>query len=352
VVLFGGFRTSPWLDDTWFFWLPKGLALDHHGLDPRLFIPNQRYVSINSEAYPLWWPSLMNLNMRFAGGVDLRAVNAQLALLLAGFVTSVARLLAGFVRPYLLWPGLLLLVVSPELIRQAQGGGADLPTAFFSVLAALAAMRWLANGERFALVLVFVFASAAIQAKEEGQGLVIIFLVALGVFAIRRAVWLWAVLVLAFATEIPWHLWRREHAVGNPTGAHSGVAHILHLEATATAGKAARSLLHHLVNPREWLLAIPLALALALAATVRGRSARHLAVPLLLGLGYVFWIAVYWGNSSSSDIQGWLNTSAYRVVDSLVLAAAVFTPVLAERVLSPRPLGSAATSGKRQSLRE
>ncbi|MDX6507989.1 MAG: hypothetical protein QOG06_2633, partial [Gaiellaceae bacterium] len=26
-ALIGGFRSSPWLDDTWYFWLPKGRAL-------------------------------------------------------------------------------------------------------------------------------------------------------------------------------------------------------------------------------------------------------------------------------------------------------------------------------------
>ena len=36
----GGFRSSPWLDDAWGIWLPKGLALWHHGLDERLFVPN------------------------------------------------------------------------------------------------------------------------------------------------------------------------------------------------------------------------------------------------------------------------------------------------------------------------
>src|SRR5205085_12487104 len=29
--LVGGFRSSPWLDDTWYFWLPKGRALDTIG---------------------------------------------------------------------------------------------------------------------------------------------------------------------------------------------------------------------------------------------------------------------------------------------------------------------------------
>ena len=39
IGLVGGFRASPWLDDTWYFWLPKGRALDLVGLDPRLWTP-------------------------------------------------------------------------------------------------------------------------------------------------------------------------------------------------------------------------------------------------------------------------------------------------------------------------
>lgn len=345
-VLVGGFRTSPWLDDTWFFWLPKGLALDAHGLDPHLFVRNDRYVSLQSEPYPLWWPVVTSLDVRFGGEVDLRAVNGQLAILTAAFLGAAARLLWRRVRPHLLFPGLLLLACSPELLRQAQGGGADLPLAYMVALSALAASLWVSARDRLALFLAFAFAAAAVQIKEEGIALVAIFLVAFGLFALRRAVLLWGALALGAATSLPWFLWRREHAVGNPVSFGEALSRIAGFEGAHEVGVIADRLAYHLTNPREWLIAVPLALLLALAVAVGGRSPRELALPLGLGAAYLFWIAVYWGNNNE-DVEAWLGTSAYRVVDSLVVVAAVFSPLLAERALSVRaaPAPSAEGSG-------
>jgi len=44
LAIFASFRSSPWLDDSWTFWLPKGIALDHVGLYARVFDGNNSYV--------------------------------------------------------------------------------------------------------------------------------------------------------------------------------------------------------------------------------------------------------------------------------------------------------------------
>ncbi|HYY06906.1 MAG TPA: hypothetical protein VE997_10010, partial [Candidatus Limnocylindria bacterium] len=103
IALVGAFRSSPWLDDTWYFWLPKGRALDLVGLDPRLWTPDPQLHMLfgnDSESLwfirpdnPLWWSILLNLDMRFVGSSDLRAVNGELAFLMIGFVGTAARLL-------------------------------------------------------------------------------------------------------------------------------------------------------------------------------------------------------------------------------------------------------------------
>ena len=54
-LVVGGFRSSPWLDDAWGIWLPKGIALSYLGLDERLFVPNGVYVHFEVPDYPLWW---------------------------------------------------------------------------------------------------------------------------------------------------------------------------------------------------------------------------------------------------------------------------------------------------------
>ena len=150
LVLVGGFRSSPWLDDTWYFWLPKGRALDTVGLDPRLWRPDPSLHMIFGHDYeslyfirpdnPLWWSVVLNLVMRFVGTMDMRAVNGELAFLLVAFVGATARLLWGRIRPWLLLPGLLLLLSAPELLRQTQGGDADVPLAIYLALTVLAAV--------------------------------------------------------------------------------------------------------------------------------------------------------------------------------------------------------------------
>ena len=126
----GGFRSSPWLDDTWSAWLPKGLALQQFGLDPRLFAANHVYQPFANADYPLWWSIVPALDLSFVGRVDLRAVNAELAVLAVAFFAAVARLLWGRVRPAALWGGLLFAAVAPKLLDLLQSGGADVPNAF------------------------------------------------------------------------------------------------------------------------------------------------------------------------------------------------------------------------------
>ena len=116
VAFVGSFRASAWLDDTWFFWLPKGIALDTLGLDARLFAPNDEYVFFERTDNPYWWSIVLQLDMRFVGDVDLRAAPVQLTLLVAAFVASIG-----------VQPGVVVAVVDPTAGRtnenQAQKRG-------------------------------------------------------------------------------------------------------------------------------------------------------------------------------------------------------------------------------------
>src|SRR5207302_1514155 len=73
LLLVGAFRTPPWLDDSWTFWIPKGLILGDLGLDHRLFTPNAHFLPLTHRAYPLLWSITAELPIRFVGHVDLRA---------------------------------------------------------------------------------------------------------------------------------------------------------------------------------------------------------------------------------------------------------------------------------------
>jgi hypothetical protein len=244
---------------------------------------------------------------------------------------------------------LLLLAVSPELVRQVQGGGADLPLAFMLTTATLAAWRWLTARELLALGLAVALVAAAVQTKEEGTLLAIGFFGALGLFALRRGLVLWAGLALAFATALPWYVWRLTHEVGNPVSAGEGVGNVTGLDNIAVIEDAGRKLLDHATSPRQWLVAIPVLVVLTALALARGRRLHDLAPLAAVAAGYAGLVAIYWGNSGDGDVSNWLATSAYRVVDSVVVLAALFIPVLAERVVSVWRAAS-SSAGERAGL--
>lgn len=326
-LLIGAFRSSPWLDDAWGIWLPKGIALSHLGLDERLFVPNGEFVHFEVPDYPLWWPALTGLDVRLGGDVDVRAMNAQLGILAVAFLGAAARLLWGWVRPWLLWGSLLLLAASPEFLRHTQSGMADLPLAVFLSLSLLAGVGWLATGRLFYAALIVVFGATAVATKAEGLPELVLLLGLLGLHAPSRRWGLWLSGLAAAATALPWLIWQSVHDVERRIALGDG----LDTDRADRLGPAVEGLLSHMFDPTEWLLLVPIALALALLGFMRERRAAWLALVALLGAGFVLLAWAYW--AARDEIEFLVATSAYRVVDPLVLTAALAIPLLAERLL-------------------
>ena len=356
LVLVGGFRSSPWLDDTWYFWLPKGRALDTVGLDPHLWRPDPSLHMVFGHDYeslyfirpdnPLWWSGVLNLVMRFVGTIDMRAVNGEEAFLLVAFVGALGRLLWGRVRTWLLLPGLLLLLSAPELIRQTQGGDADVPLAIYLALALLCALAWLRERDGFALLLVFAFAATAIQIKSEGTLELVLDLAILSVLAwrARRALLpLWGAAALAFATSVPWLVWRADHGVSNVFSLRNALSPSYLSHHTDLFHGGVRILGDHFTSVREWSLLVVLAVLLGIAVAVRDRRAVWLAPAAFIAFGYAFFVWISWADPEGAFR---LVASAYRYVTPPIVLAAVFLPVLAERIVTPRPktTGSASAS--------
>ena len=333
--LVGGFRSSPWLDDSWGIWLPKGLALAKVGLDSRLFSPTSGYVHFEVLDYPLWWSVVTALDVRFAGSLDVRAIDAELAILAVAFLAAAARMLSGHARPWLLWAGLLLLAASPAFFHHAQSGMADLPLAMYLGLWLLAALGWLATGRAFQLAVAGIAAAAAFALKTEGLPELALFLAVLTVAAWRparsRLLGVWLATAAAFLTYVPWLAWRSAHDVGSRVGLAQALGPGYLSDRAGRIGPSVRTVARHVFDPTDWTVIVALLVLLGLAGALRERRLLWLAPSLLVGGGILFWAWAYW--AAKDDLGYVLATSSYRVIDPLVVAADVLLPLEAERLL-------------------
>jgi hypothetical protein len=347
VAFVRGFRSSPWLDDVWGIWVPKGRALDKLGLDPRLFAPAGPYDTFGVLNYPLWWSGLTGLDLRFVRYVDLRAVDGQSTLLVLGFFATAGRLLWGHVRPWLIAAALLLLAESPEFFRHLQGGLADLALAIYFSLCVAAAVGWIATGRGFYLLLATAFGFTAIQIKTEAlPQLAVVAVLTLAVAwrvapaRVRALVVSWAIV---FVGDVPWAVWRHVHDVAS----HETVPLSRALSPSFLSdrydrlGPSAETVARHLFVPHEWALVVPLALCLALLVAFLERRPIWLSPWLLVAALYLLWIWIYWTHPDPLDYI--LQTSSYRTVDATILTAWFAVPLLAERALRNRR-GTSAVS--------
>ncbi len=76
---------------------------------------------------------------------------------------------------------------------------------------------------------------------------------------------------------------------------------------------------------------MPLFVSLSLVGLIRTRRLAWSAGLLWLTLTFAFLVWAYWVNRDAIGFL--LATSAYRTIDPIVLTAAVFVPVLADRLL-------------------
>ena len=146
-----------------------------------------------------------------------------------------------------------------------------------------------------------------------------------------RLTGLWLVTAAAFLTYLPWLVWRSTHAVGSRVGLGNafGIGYLANR--ADRIGTSFETVARHVVDPTDWALIVPLLVALGVAGALRERRLVWLAPTAVVGVGILFWTWAYW--SAQDNLAYLLATSSYRVIDPLVLAAAVLLPLEAERLL-------------------
>lgn len=314
--------------DAWAFWVSKAQAIYFFGLDTR----SGGFTSFDNPEYPPAAPALDAAAFRLAGGVETWALPFQHALLGAAFFVAAAALLSSRVRGSVLWPSLLALALAPNVAFYFEAVLADLAVAYFVALGALACALWLLEETREWLPLAAIFLAAASLTKTEGFMLSLVLVVALGlaVLAAKRRPWR-PLLLLASAPILalaPWKLWlaTNDQALGSVLYSVSDALRPAYLaDRIDRLTYAAGELLGLVFDPRRWLLIAPLAL-LAGALALARRPALGILYLAWLVIGFAGLTSVYW--ISNVDVRWYVDTSADRVVASLMIFAGALLPLL------------------------
>jgi hypothetical protein len=322
---FGGASTA-W--DAWAVWIPKAKSLVlFDGID----LGVGGFASFAHPYYPPLVPGMDAVAFRFMGSLDVTRLPLQEWLLLAGFIGALAGLLAGRVRPAILWPSLLALALMPSFDRLVGSSLADFPLALLFGLAGVCAALWLLDGPGAYLAVAAVLVAGAALTKNEGLPLAILlalFLVAAALPARRRGALLPVTLAAAAAGAIvPWKLWLSEH--GLPQTTEFYYRDLLDFDYLADRADRLTTALGELpsyfLSPGQWLLAVPLALAAA-ALVARRRPGVALLTAGIVAVGALGQVAVWW--IGRPPIDWFIEASAQRTLSSLAVFSAAMLPLL------------------------
>jgi hypothetical protein len=309
--------------DAMAFWVPKGETIYFvGGLDEGLFreLPNG--------SYPPLMPVLEAAAFEFMGSADEVTLHLFFWFPLAGFIAAVAGLLHPRVPAIVLWPALLLVALTPEVVTRALVPLADLVLDYFVALAALAAALWLVERAGWQLDLTAVLLSAAMLTKREGYMFALCIVTAALVVSGRDWRWAWPRLALAavaaFVPTLSWRIWFTTRDIGGEAPERPfGFLHELD-----RVWPSFRLAVSALFDNDLWLVVMPLAVAAVVLALVAG--ARLLPAYALL-LGAFMTLGFTWSTWAFTELPFTTDAAVNpisRVTGGLVLAFAGLMPLL------------------------
>jgi hypothetical protein len=307
--------------DGWAMWGMKAHGLyTLDGADPALFAsPATAPLHLD---YPLFLPALEAVAFRALGSFDPQLVHLQFLLLLLAGVAALASILRGAAAPWVVWPAVVAVAAAPNVLLRLLTGYADLPLALFVATGLAAAGRWLLTREPFLLQLATLLFAAAALTKNEGA-----IFVGAAYLALLLTAWpTWRPLALSAlvveALLLPWQLYVKLEDIPSDSifaGAFRFQGHL------GVGPEALRRLIAESLSVRHWALLGPLfLLALGIAVTRSRRLALFASVWAGTSLAALTWIYM----ASPLEYSEYLDSSADRVVSSLVLGAAALVPIL------------------------
>jgi hypothetical protein len=313
--------------DAWGFWLPKAKLI---ALTGGLDTGAGGVTSFAHADYPPLVPALDAVAFRFMDGLHASALPVQEWVIATAFLGALAGLLARRVPPWVLWPCLALIALSPAFGRWVGVGLADPQLAYLFALAGVCVALWLLDGPGAWVALAALLLAAAALTKVEGRslGLVLALVATLACARSLRSRWPGLVALVAAPVLAPlaWRLWLAANDVPLTPDYRLRDA----LDPTFLAdrldrlGTALADLPGYAAGGDGWLLLLPVALA---AAALVARPAPGLALLLgatplavLAGLAVVYWVG-------SLPVEAYIDTSAERAVLSPALFAAALLPL-------------------------
>jgi len=310
--------------DGWAFWVPKAKAIYFFG-----GLDHQFFDALPGESYPPLVPAMQAASFHFMGSPDVVTLHLQFWFFLVGFVAGVVGLLSGRVPTFLLWPPVLLLLVTPHVLRYALQAEADFLLDELLALAALLVGLWLVEQRAWYLAATGVLLAAGMSTKREGYLLAACIVLAALVASASRARTAWPPLLLcgaaAVAITIPWRvlLIVRDLSRGGPEAGGTGL--FAHAD---RAWPSLRLALTTLFDFNIWLVVAPVAVVAIAAAIVAER--RQLGV-YALAL-FVFALAAFtwttWAFPSLPITKEAALNPISRLTGSLVFAATALAPAL------------------------
>jgi hypothetical protein len=310
--------------DGWAFWVPKAKAIYFFGGLDRQF-----FAELPGESYPPLVPALGATSFHFMGSADVVTLHLQFWFFLVGFVAAVAGVLSRRVPPILLWPPILLLLVTPHVVGYALQAEADFLLDELLALAALLVGLWLVEQRAWQLVGAGILLAGAMSTKREGYLLAACIVLSALLASARRARAAWPPLLLTAAVAVvitvPWRvlLVIRDLSTGGPEAGGAGL--LTHAD---RAWPSLRLALSTLFDFDIWLIVAPLALVAIAAAIVTERRLLAVYALALFVLAVAAFTWTTWAFPSLAITKEAALNPISRLTGSLTFAATALVPLL------------------------
>jgi hypothetical protein len=336
--------------DSWAFWMPKAEWIYFFGdLDADVL------ELLPGSAYPPGLSSLQAAAFHAMGGADTTSLHLQYWFFATGFLAAVAGALGHRVRPTILVPSLLAVMVAPNIVGREMATLADIPLGYLVAGAALLVILWVDERETWQVAGATLLLSAAALTKREGMLFAASVLVAglLASWGDRRGWWRPLALsgVAAVALTLPWRAWFTAQELpsdGPETGYRGSFEHL------DRVWPSLRLVLRTLFDQDLWPMVSLIGVAAVLLAAVAGSLRTAVFGAAFVASAVVGCTWAIWSNPSLQFTQQDSLNPVVRLTGTTILVLAALTPLLLQvawdRTSTDRPAPSKAVSPGRDAI--